>query len=463
MPNGSHKLSLKEKIGYSTGDAASNIFFQTFVLFSTIFYTDVFGLPAASVGAMFLITKIWDAVNDPIMGMIADRTETRWGKFRPYLIWFALPFGLFGVLMFTTPDLSVTGKLIYAYITYTLALMTYTVINVPYSALMGVITPNSHERTILSSFRFMGAFAAQLLIQFSVLKLVDVFGKDDRAAGWQMAMIILSLLAVILLFVAFSTTKERVHPPKGQKTSFGRDLIDLFGNAPWLLVGGATIFQLIWYAMRNGAVIYYFTYFVKDQDVSLFGKGYACTYQGMVSAFLMAGTVATIIGVVLTSRISRIFGKGATYAGALGIIGVSTGMFFVLKPENVVTMFVLQIVISFAVGPMSVLQWAIYTDTADYSEWKRGRRATALVMSASLFALKLGIAVGASAMAWILGAYGYRPNQEQSEAGLLGIRMVMSVYPAIFALIGAAIMIWYPLGKPMMQRIETELIARRQA
>jgi GPH family glycoside/pentoside/hexuronide:cation symporter len=462
MQNGTHKLSLKEKIGYSTGDAASNIFFQTFVLFITIFYTDVFGISAASVATMFLITKIWDAVNDPLMGMIADRTETRWGKFRPYLIWFALPFGFFGVLTFTTPDLSVAGKLIYAYITYTLALMVYTVINVPYSALMGVITPDSHQRTILSSFRFLAAFSGQLLIQFSVLKLVDVFGKDDRTVGWQRAMIVLSSLAVILLFVTFATTKERVHPPKGQKTTLKQDLIDLLGNTPWLLIGGATVFQLIWYAMRNGAVIYYFTYFVKDQSVSLLGVAYSYTYEGLVSAFLMAGTVATIAGVLLASRISRIFGKGATYAGALGIIGVSTGLFFIVKPENVAAMFILQIVSSFAVGPMSVLQWAIYTDTADYSEWKKRRRATGLVMAASLFALKFGIALGVSALAWILGAYGYRPNQEQTETGLLGIRLVMSIYPGIFALIGAFIMLFYPLNKELMKEVENELIERRK-
>jgi GPH family glycoside/pentoside/hexuronide:cation symporter len=459
MQDGTQKISLGEKIGYSLGDFASNIFFQTFILFITIFYTDVFGLSTAAIGLMFLITKIWDAVNDPMMGMIADRTETRWGKFRPYLIWFAIPFGILGVLTFTTPNFSMTGRLIYAYITYTLLMMAYTVVNVPYSALMGVMTPNSNERTILSTFRFFAAFSAALLVQYSVLRLVDVFGKDNPAVGWQWAMGILSTLAVILLFITFFTTKERVHPPKDQKTSLRQDLVDLATNRPWLMIGAATVFQLIYIVMRNGAIIYYFTYFVKEQEVLFFGK---LSLTKLVSTFMISGTVAMLLGVLLTSRISKILGKSAAYTIFLGLAGLSSGAFFFLKPENTTIMFILQLITSFSVGPVSVLQWAIYTDTADYGEWKKGRRATGLIMSASLFALKFGIAVGVSALAWILGAYGYQANVEQTEKGLLGIRMVMSVYPAIFALLGMGFMLFYPLNKKMMHQCETELIERRK-
>ncbi|MBN2369133.1 MAG: MFS transporter [Vicinamibacteria bacterium] len=462
MQNGTHKLSIGERIGFATGDAASNIFFQTFILFITIFYTDVYGLPAAAVGTMFLVTKIWDAVNDPIMGMIADRTNTRWGKFRPYLFWFSIPFGILGVLTFTTPNLGLTGRLIYAYIMYTLLMMMYTIVNVPYSALHGVITPSSHERTVLSSYRFIAAFLAQLLVQYSVLRLVGIFGKDKPADGWQMAMLILSSLAVALLFVTFFTTKERVYPPKGQKTAFKQDLIDLFNNRAWVLIGAATIFQLIYIVMRNGAIIYYFTYYVRDQQVTLFGSSHSYSWQALTSTFMMAGTVLTILGVVLTSRISRTLGKSATYVFFLALAGVSTGLFFFLKPGDIVAMFILQLITSFSVGPVSVLQWAIYTDAADYSEWKRGRRATGLVMAASLFALKLGIALGVSGLAWILGAYGYQANQEQTETGLVGIRMLMSVYPAIFALLGTSFMFFYPLNKKMMTQVETELIERRR-
>jgi len=456
------RLSIKEKVGYSVGDTASNLFFQTFILFITIFYTDVFGITAKAVGTMFLVTKIWDAVNDPIMGVIADRTNTRWGKFRPYLVWVAIPFGVMGVLTFTTPEFSSAGKLVYAYISYTLLMMAYTAINVPYSAIMGVMTPNSNERTVVSSYRFVAAFVGQLIVQYSVLRMVDVFGKDNEARGWQWAMGVLSALAVVLFFITFATTKERVQPPKGQKTPFKQDLADLLSNVPWLLVGAATVFQLVYICIRNGSVAYYFEYFVKDQSMTLFGKDYDFTYKGLTSSFLMAGTVMTIIGVVLTPRISRIFGKSMTYACLLGVAGITTGLYYFLGPEDVIAMFALQLILSFAVGPVSVLQWAIYTDTADYSEWRTGRRATALVMSASLFALKMGIALGVAGLAWILAGYGYEANQEQTEKGLLGIRMVMSVYPAIFAVIGMIIMFFYPLKKHLMMQVETELVARRQ-
>ena len=195
MQSGLQKLSIREKIGYGVGDTASNLFFQTFILFLLYFYTDVFGISAVAAGTMFLVTRIWDAVNDPIMGFIADRTDTRWGKFRPYLLWFAIPFGVLGVLMFTTPDLGPTGKLIYAYVTYTLMMMIYTVINVPYSALMGVITPNSKDRTVVSTFRFVLAFVGMFIVQYSVLKMVEVFGGGNEALGWQISIGVLSGLA----------------------------------------------------------------------------------------------------------------------------------------------------------------------------------------------------------------------------------------------------------------------------
>jgi GPH family glycoside/pentoside/hexuronide:cation symporter len=454
-----HRLSLKEKLGYSLGDAASNIFFQTFILFITMFYTDVFGLPAAAIGTMFLVTKIWDAVNDPMMGMIADRTDTRWGKFRPYLLWFAVPFGILGVLTFTTPNLSVTGRLVYAYITYTLLMMGYTIVNVPYSALMGVMTPNSNERTVLSQFRFFAAFAATTILQLSFIWLVKKIGGDENSPlGWQMTMAVFSAIAIVLLFITFFSTRERVHPPKGQKTSLRGDLADLLTNLPWVLIGSATVFQLIYIVIRGGSIVYYFKYFVevKEWELPLLGN------FPVVSIFMVAGTIATIVGVVLTSAISKAFGKAATYVTFLGLAGVTTGLFYFLGPQSIVLMFVLQIITSFSVGPVSVLQWAIYTDAADYGEWKKGRRATGLIMSASLFALKLGIALGVSSLAWILSAYGYQPNVEQTERGLLGIRMVMSVYPAIFAFIGMVSMCFYPLNKEKMHQVETELIERRK-
>jgi GPH family glycoside/pentoside/hexuronide:cation symporter len=453
------KLSIREKVGYSLGDAASNIFFQSFILFIPIFYTDVFGLAPAAISIMFLVTKIWDAVNDPMMGIISDRTNSRWGKFRPYILWFAIPFGILGVLTFTTPNLSVTGRLIYAYITYTLLMMGYTIVNVPYSALMGVMTPNSDERTVLSQYRFIAAFIATTVLQLTCVLLVKKIGGSRTSPfGWQITMGFFSVIAIILLFITFLSTKERVHPPKGQKTPLKHDIKDLFTNLPWVLIGIASVFQLIYIVIRGGAIMYYFDYFVKIEDLKLPIIG---DYP-VVSIFMVTGTIFTILGVVLTGVISRIFGKAATYAGFLGLAGLTTGLFYFLKPTDIGLMFVLQIITSFSVGPVSVLQWAIYTDTADYSEWKKGRRATGLVMSAGLFALKLGIALGVSAQQWILSLYGYQANVDQTESGLLGVRMIMSVYPAIFAFAGMIFMIFYPLRKHTMMQIETDLIARRK-
>ncbi len=463
MDSETKNVPIVERVGYALGDTASNLFFQTFILFITIFYTDVFGISAKAVGVMFLITKIWDAVNDPMMGLIADRTETRWGKFRPYLLWFAIPIGLLGVLTFTTPDLSTTGKLVYAYVTYTLLMMLYTVINVPYSALMGVITSNARVRTIISQFRFVAAFLGGLIVQYSVLRMVQRFGGGNDALGWQRAMMVLSTLAVVLFFITFVSTKERVHPPKGQKTRLKDDLKDLAKNKPWLMIGGATVFQLTHILIRTSCIIYYFTYFVQDQEVMLLGRLYSFSYQNMVSVFFMAGSVFQILGSILASYFSKVLGRKYTYAGFLGASGIFSALFFFLSPNDIVLMFAFHFLVSFALGPVSVLQWAMYTDTADYSELETGHRATGLVMSASLFALKLGVALGASILAWLLSAYGYVPNEQQTATSLLGIRLSISIYAAIPALIGAGIMFFYPLTNERMVEIEEELNARRKS
>jgi GPH family glycoside/pentoside/hexuronide:cation symporter len=462
MQSETHKLSIKEKIGYSLGDTASNLFFQTFILFLLYFYTDVFGIPASAVATIFLIGRIWDAVNDPLMGMIADRTNTKLGKFRPYLLYVALPFGILGFIMFITPNFSTHGKIIYAFITYNLMMMIYTVINVPYSALMGVLTPNSQERTVVSSFRFVAAFVGQFIVQFSVLRLVTVFGKGNENVGWQWAMAAVAGLAVVLWLVTFATTKERVKPVKEQKNPLKQDLSDLFKNLPWVLIGSATLFQLLYLVIRGGSIMYYFKYFVQDQQVTLLGNTYSFSYQSLTSTFLLVGTAVTIVGAVLTHVFSKMFGKSRCYFGFLGIAAVSTALFYFLKPQDVVLMFVLQLFTSFAVGPVSVLQWAMYTDAADYSEWKTGRRATALLMAASLFCLKLGIALAGSIQAWILAAIGFVANVAQSATSLTGIRMLMSVIPAAAGIVAVVLMIFYPLNNKKMAQIEKDLVERRQ-
>lgn len=461
MQNTVEKLSLKEKIGYSFGDTASNLFFQTFILFLPIFYTDVFGLPAAAMGTMFLVTRIFDAVNDPIMGTIADRTNTRWGKFRPFLLIFAVPFGIMGVLAFTTPDFDATGKLIYAFITYNLLMVMYTIVNVPYSALMGVITPNSLERTEVSSYRFVAAFVGGLIVQAATMSLVKYFGQGNEAVGWQWAMGCLGGLAAILLFVTFATTKERVQPPKEQKGEFRKDLKDLFTNVPWVLIAGATVFQLTFIVMRQSSVAYYFKYYVGAQQLNLFGNVFELTFETFTSSFLLSGSIITILGVILTKWFSKVFDKKNTYAWFLIGSAVVNTAFFWLRPQDVILIYVFNLLFSFALGPVSVLQWAIYTDTADYSEWKNRRRATGLVMAASLFALKLGLALGGTLVGWILAQYGFIANQPQTAQAETGILLLLSLFPAIFGIVGGLLMVFYPLNNKKMVEIETELTARR--
>jgi GPH family glycoside/pentoside/hexuronide:cation symporter len=463
MQSETQRLSVKEKVGYSVGDTASNLYFQIFMLFITYFYTDVFGISARAAATMFLIGRIWDAVNDPIMGYIADRTNTKWGKFRPYLLWIVIPLGVLGVLTFTTPGFDSTGQLIYAYITYILLTMAYTAINVPYAALMAVITPSSEERTVVSTYRFVAVFAAQFIVQYAVLRLVSIFGRGNDAAGWPWAVACLSLLAITLYIITFVTTKERVKPIQEERTPFIQDLKDLFvTNKPWVFIGIATVFQLTFIVMRSSNIMYYFKYFVQDQQMSFLGNDYSFTFEGLASTFMLSGTALTITGAILTMKFSNLFDKAKTYAGFLGLAGISTGVYYFLSPENIFLIFGLNLVFSFSVGPVSVLQWAIYTDTADYSEWKTGRRATGLLMAASLFALKLGLAIGGALLAWLLAEYGFQPNVQQTVESIKGIILIMSFYPAVFALFGVIIMWFYPLSNDMMKKIEGELAEKRK-
>ncbi|MBN2588551.1 MAG: MFS transporter [Sedimentisphaerales bacterium] len=472
------KISIKEKLGFALGDTACNLYFVTFMTFMPIFYTDIFGVSAAAMGTMFLVTKIWDAVNDPMMGVLADRSNTRWGKYRPFLLYGSLPLAIAGVLTFTTPDLTDSGKLIYAYITYTLVMMLYTLVNVPYAALMGVMTPDTKDRTTISSFRFVGVFAGQLIALTAVTKLPKYLGGEGvaNAKGYQITIILLSILAAILLYITFFSTKERVHPPKGQRNPIGQDIKDLIGNAPWLMIGIATFFQLFFVSLPGGVRTYYFKYFVSNGDVALFGihlkNGWS--EDNLLLAYMVSGTLCTILGVIATKFISRIFGKAFTYWGSLLVAIIVTALNYFLKNDDLNLIFVINLVRSFVVGPVSAMQWAMYADCADYNEWKTGRRSTALIMAASLFALKFGLAIGAAVIGWALEAYGYVGKtigadgveipapETQSPEAIKGIIMLMSLIPAIIGLFAVGAMVLYPLSTKKMSEIEDDLMARRK-
>ena len=455
------KLSVREKIGYSLGDAASNLFFQTFILYLPFFYTDIFGMPAAAMGTMFLLTRIWDAVNDPIMGAIADRTNTRWGKFRPYLLIMGLPLALGGLVTFTTPGFGAGGKILYAYVTYTLLMMLYTAINVPYSALMGVMSPNSLERTSASQYRFVAAFIGQMIVSGATLYLVSRLGGGDAQVGWQRTMGAFGLLALILFTITFFATKERVLPPRDQKADTRQDLRDLVRNKPWILIAVATVFQLLYAVMRGSSTPYFFKYYVQGQVLELFSWKISLGIDAFTSAFATAGNLATLAGALLAILFAKLLDKKNTYSGFLIASAVISCGFYFLQPHNVLLIFGLNVVVSFFIGAVSVLQWAIYTDTADFGEWKFGRRATGLVMAASLFALKLGLAFGGTFVGWILDWHGFVSNAVQTESALYGIRMLMSFYPAVFGVIGGLVMFFYPLKNRVMLEIEHDLAQRR--
>ena len=450
-------LSKKEKIGYGLGDMASNLYFQTFVVFMPIFYTDVFGLAPAAMGTMMLFSRFWDAANDPLMGMIADRTDTKWGKFRPYIAGFAIPIGLAGFFAFNTPNFGASGNLIYAYVTYILLMMMYTGVNVPYAALMGVITPNSAERTSVSQYRFAFAFIGQFIAGAVTLGLVEYFGSGNEAIGWRMVMVLYGIVAAALLFGTFSLTKERVLPKVSKQNRIKDDLKNLMKNKPWILMGLATFFQLTFIVMRGSSTTYYFRYFVGNQELNLLGMNIDLGYALFTSSFIGVGTVATFIGALLTSRINKYISKKTIYSRFLIMSAICSLLFYFLAPENIILIYTLNALVSFFFGSVSVTQWAMYTDTADYGEWKFGSRSTALIMAASLFALKMGLTAGGTIVGWVLEGYGFVANEIQTESTLLGIKMLMSVFPALFGIIGGFLVLFYPITDEKMVEIELDL------
>jgi GPH family glycoside/pentoside/hexuronide:cation symporter len=319
------------------------------------------------------------------------------------------------------------------------------------------------ERTEVSSFRFVAAFIGGLIVQASTISLVKYFGNGNDAVGWQWAMACIAALAAVLFFITFATTKERVQPPKEQMSAFKSDLRDLFTNKPWLLIAGATVFQLTYIVMRGSSIAYYFKYYVGEQQFNFLGNSFALSQETFTSSFLLIGSIATIIGVVLTKWISKKLDKKNTYAGFLIASAALNAAFYLVRPQDVLLIYGLNVFVSFFFGPVSVLQWAMYTDTADYSEWKNHRRATALLMAASLFALKLGLALGGSLVGWILANYGFAPNQTQTPEAMTGIVLLLSVFPAVFGIAGGLLMLPYPLTNKKMVEIEEELTARRGA
>ena len=458
-------IKLTEKIGYGCGDMASSMFWKLFGAYLMIFYTDVFGLPAAVVGTMFLITRIWDSAFDPIVGVVADRTHSRWGKFRPYLLWLAVPFGIIGVLTFVTPDWSPTGKLVYAYVTYSLMMMIYSAINVPYASLLGVMSPNPKERNTLSTYRMTFAYIGSFIALLLFMPLVNFFSgnsKDlgDQQTGWTMAVVVIAILCIILFFGCFAWTKERVKPIKEAQNPLKEDLKDLFKNKPWWILLGAGVAALVFNSIRDGATVYYFKYFVVEEDyatVSFFGMSFVLS-----GLYLALGQAANIIGVIAAAPVSNRIGKRNTYMWAMIIATVLSVIFYWFDKEDLIWMFVFQALISICAGSIFPLLWSMYADCADYSELKTGNRATGLIFSSSSMSQKFGWAIGTAITGWLLGFFGFQANAVQSEEAISGIKMFLSFLPAVGTILSVVFISMYPLTEKKMKDITTELECKRQ-
>jgi glycoside/pentoside/hexuronide:cation symporter, GPH family len=448
-------LKSREYIGYALGDTASNFFFQTFNIFLTYYYVDVWGIPATALLWMMPIVRLIGAFDDPIMGLIADRTKSRWGKFRPYLLWGAIPYGICGYLMFAGPNFGPTGKLVYAYITYALMLTSYTVINVPYSSLLGVISPSSRTRTVASSFRFVGAFSGALLISLFVRPLVKLLGDGNEMRGFQWTMAIFAVASVILFWITFATTKERVAPPPGQKTNVREELRELFRNWPWAMLLITSVFSTTFVALRSGSTLFYYKYVVGDDGSPVF------LGLDRSTVFLTTGALGLVLGTACLGPIARKIDKKYYAATLSAITGLCFVAFFFLPKDNYPLQLALNALAQFCAGPTSALTWALYGDVADYGEWKYGRRSTGLVYSASLFAIKTGLLVGGFLLPLFLDQCGFVRNATQTATALLGITLAFSLAPGFFALLKAVALLIYPLNQKRVDEIEREMAARR--
>lgn len=444
----SGRLSLTEKVGYALGDTATNLVWRTLMVFLPIFYTDVFGLSAGAVGTLLLICRYWDGVTDLAMGLVADRTRTRWGKFRPWILWTALPFGVLTMLTFTTFDLDYTGKLIYAYVTYSALILVFTASNVPYSALMGVMTEDPSERTLLSTYRFVFAFLGGLITQGLNVTLVSYFGEGNDVVGYRVTMTIFSAVSVVLLTGTFLLTRERVTTPLDQSGSLRQDLRDLLNNRPWGVLFAVGVLFVTFATLKQGVTMYYFKYYVGD--------------VGLATGFMVAGLVAAMAGAGLTHRLVARMGRQRLMILSFALAALSSAALFAARPGDTIPLLLLSAITEFSTGPIVALFFAMLGDAADYSEWRTGRRATGLVFSAGTVSFKFGTGVAGAMTGWLLTLFGYVANVAQLPESLLGIRLMISVFPAAAAVAAILVFMKYPINEELLRRIGDDLAERRK-
>lgn len=474
--NNSNKLSVLEKVGYSLGDLAANLVFQTLMTYLAYFYTDIYGLEANHASAIILTVGLVAAFGfNPIIGAIADRTVSRWGKFRPWILFTAIPLGVIALLAFSTPDFSYKGKVVYAVVTYTLLLLLYAANNLPYSALSGVITGDMKERNSMSAYRFVAVMFAQFFVQVFMLPIIESAGGGDKAVGIEKVMTWLAIIGTVMLLITFFTTRERIVPKPGQRSSIGEDLGDLFRNKPWVIMLLLTTLVFITLAMKGGSYVYYFKNYVDKESLtrfimpilrSLSNVGINFFGEDPVSAgfglFNAGGIIFMIVGITLSKKLADKYGKRDVFGIALFISTLFILLFFFFAPQSVGLMFASQILHGFFYGITIPLLWAMIADVADYSEWKNNRRATAIIFSAMMVGLKGGLSIGSALLAWILGLFHYVPNSTvQTDAAIQGTKLLVSVFPAIPFLVGAGLLFFYEINKKMELKIEADLKERR--
>jgi GPH family glycoside/pentoside/hexuronide:cation symporter len=438
------KLKPIEKIGYGLGDFGSNVVFQTILILLPAFYTDVFGLAPAAMGTMFLAVRLLDTVTDPFMGMVADNTNTKWGKFRPYLLWFAIPFSVVFVFTFITPDFSENGKLAYAYLTYAALMVLYTVVNIPYCALGGVITSDSQERVSANSYRFFIATSAGVLISYFAPDLIEYFGNGNEQDGYPYAMSVFGVLAILAFFGCFALTKERVKQVASTKGSLSVDFKTLLKNDQWLVVALLFLVLLVPIVLRGASQVYYVKWFIGDAE--------------LIAAFLTTGTFCQMIGAGFASSLTKKLGKVPAYILVQSIIVVGSIALYFVSSSNLYAIFILFGVVNFFVQMGAPILFTMAADTVEYGELKTGRRVTGLVFSGALFALKLGVAVGGWLIGLILAYYGYDGKAEaQSPEAIQGIVLSLTLFPAIGHFLLIPIVSFYKLNKKRCDEIRAEL------
>lgn len=486
-PVTTEKLSVVEKIGYSLGDLAANLIFQTLMAFLAFFYTDIYRIPPEKASLVMLVGGVAGACFNLVMGAIADRTNTRWGKFRPWVLWTAIPFGVISLLAFSTPGFNDTGKVIYAFITYFLLVIVYSANNLPYSALSGVLTGDMKERNSLASYRFIAVMIAQFIIQVLLLPLALSLGEGDKARGFEKVMLVFAITGVICFLITFLTTKERIAPPKEQKTPIRQDLTDLLHNRPWVIMLILTILVFTTLSIKGGMNIYYFKYYLTEESqVSFLGTvrfdeiigwlGHLFTAEAFdqfskpgsapyaAASFTSAfSTIFMILGICLSKPLADNYGKRNIFASFLALSALCLLAINFYSRTAVILMFATQIVHGFLYGVTTPLLWAMIADVADYSEWKNNRRATAIIFSAMIFGLKVGLSIGGALSAWLLGLFGYVADAAvQTPSAITGIRMLVSVIPGLIFIAAASMLLGYSIDKETEVRIESDLKERRK-